>query len=159
MSLSPPSSKATPASFVAASSLPTSATTSLVGIPPERPWTGTFILAPIPPPHVLLANRPDLAVRNVSPTDLVAEFDYFRDLGYLETEIAGMAKGAPQRERFATAEAVVAAAAAETPATPVALSPSTLPDIGIPSWVQPTAHRLLEMQTNGRPYGKVVRWN
>ena len=81
ISVSPPSSNATPASFAASSSLPTSATTSLVGIPAERPWTGTFILAPMPPPHVLLANRPELAVRNVSPTDLVSVFDYFRDLG------------------------------------------------------------------------------
>ena len=91
----------------------------------------------------MLANRPELAVRNVSPTDLVSEFDYFRDLGYPETEIAGMAQRAAQRERIATAEAAVAAAAAETPATPVALPPSTVPDTGIPSWVLPVAHRLL----------------
>ena len=75
MSVNSPSSEATPASSAAASSVTTSATASLVGIPPDRPWTGTFILPPIPPPHVLLANRPELAVRNVSPTDLVSEFD------------------------------------------------------------------------------------
>ena len=54
-----------------------------------------------------------------------------------------MAQRAAQRERLATAEAAVAAAAAETPATPVALPPSTVPNTGIPSWVQRTAHRLL----------------
>ena len=62
---------------------------------------------------------------------------------YPETEIAGKAKRAAQRERLATAGAAVPAAAAETPARPVALPPSTVPDTGIPSWVQPTAHRLL----------------
>ena len=101
-----------PASSAAVSSLPTSATASLVGIAPDRPWTGWVILAPILPPHVLLANRHELAVRNVSPTDLVSEYDYFRELGYPETEIAGKAQRAAQRERFTTAEAAVGAAAA-----------------------------------------------
>ena len=92
---------------------------------------------------MLFANRPELAVCNVSPTDLVAEFVYFRDMGYPETEIAGMAQRAQQRERLATAETAVAAAAPESPATPIALPPSTVPDTGIASWVQPRAHRLL----------------
>ena len=69
---------------------------------------------------MLLANQPELAVRNVSLTELVWEFDYFRDLGYPETAIAWMAQPAAQRERLATAEAAVSAAAADTPATPVA---------------------------------------
>ena len=73
----------------------------------------------------------------------MSQFDYFRDLGYPETDIAGMAQRAAQRERLPTAEAAVAAAAAETPATPVALPTSTVPNTGIPSWLQQTAHRLL----------------
>ena len=54
-----------------------------------------------------------------------------------------MAERAAQRERLATAEAVVVAAPAETPAKPVALFPSAVANTGIPSWVQPTAHRQL----------------
>ena len=38
MSVSPPSANATPASSAAARTLPTSATTSLVGIRRDRPW-------------------------------------------------------------------------------------------------------------------------
>ena len=73
----------------------------------------------------------------------MAEFDYFRDLGYPEREIAGMAQRAAQPERLATAEAAVAAQAGETPAKSVALPPTTVPDTGIPSWVKPVGHRLL----------------
>ena len=54
-----------------------------------------------------------------------------------------MAKCPTHRERLATAEAAVAAAAAETPATSVALPPTTVPQTGIPSRVQTAAHRLL----------------
>ena len=54
-----------------------------------------------------------------------------------------MAQRAAQRERLAAPEAAVAAASAENPETPVALHPSTGTNIGIPSWVQPSAHRLL----------------
>ena len=57
----------------------------------------------------------------------MAEFEYFRDLGYPETEIAGMAQREAHREPLATAEAAVAAAAAETPAMSVALPPTTVP--------------------------------
>ena len=102
MSVNSPSSEATPASSAAASSVSTSAKASLFGIPPDRLWTGTIILVPIPPPYVLLANRAELEVRNVTPTDLVSEVDYFRDLGYPETEIAGIPQAAAQRVRVAT---------------------------------------------------------
>ena len=85
----------------------------------------------MPAPREILANRPELEVHNVSPTDLVSEFDYSRDLGYSETEIAGMAQRAAQYERLATAEAAIAAAA-ETPGKSVALPPTTGPDTGIP---------------------------
>ena len=54
-----------------------------------------------------------------------------------------MARGAATREGFATAEAAFLAAAAETPATLVALPPSTVPDSAIPSWENPMGHRLL----------------
>ena len=143
MSMGPSSAKATPVSFAAASSLPTSATTSVVGISADPQWTGTVILAPIPPPHLLLPNRPAQAVQNFSPTDFLSELDYFRALRYPLTEIVGMAPGPAVRERFATEEAGVLAPAAETPATPVVVGTSTENDTGIPSWERSSGHRLL----------------
>ena len=65
-----------------------------------------------------------------------------------------MSKRVEQRERLATAEAAIPAAEAETPATQVALPPSSVPDAGIPSWVQPVTHPLLvgdSDQTDARP--------
>ena len=64
-SLSHPSVIATPAyhmSNAVACRLARSTTVSLFGTNPERPWTGEFVLAPFPPPQVLLANRPELSI-------------------------------------------------------------------------------------------------
>ena len=73
----------------------------------------------------------------------MAHFDFFLELGYPESEIVGMAQRALQGERLAAAEAAVAAAAEQTPATSVALPPSTAPNTGITCSVQPVAYRLL----------------
>ena len=54
-------------------------------------------------------------MRRLSATDLVPEFDYFRDLGFPEEEIVGKDQRAEHRERLAAAEAAVLEAAAETP--------------------------------------------
>ena len=104
----------------------------------------------MPPPHVLLGNRPKIAVRSVSQTDLVALFDFFLDLGYPDTEIAGMVQRAAQHKRLETAEAAVALAAAETPATSVALPLTTVPVTVIPSYEQLAAHRLLVRDADQR---------
>ena len=73
----------------------------------------------------------------------MADLDYFRDLGYCETEIAGMAQCGYHRERLATVEAAVPVAAPETPATSIALPPTTVADTDIHSWVQLAVQRLL----------------
>ena len=99
--------------------------------------------AQITQPHALFENRPELAIRCDSLIDLVAYFDSFLDLAFQETEIAGTAQRAAQRQRLATAEAAVAVAPGDNPAMPIDLPPATVPQTGIPSWVQPPALRLL----------------
>ena len=73
------------------------------------------------PPHVLLATRPDITERNVSPTEELVAFDS-RNLGVPEAEIAGMAHRAEQLGRIRIAKEAIASAAAETPTTVVSTS-------------------------------------
>ena len=149
----PTSGEATPASHApnaTASSLPASPTPSIVGIHPERPWTGSCLPAPYRTPHELLPNRTELSIRTVSQTGLVEDIDYFRDLGYAESEIAGMAQRALQRERLAAAEAAVAAAAAQAPTMWVAFPPSNVPNTGISLWVHPMAYRVFVGEADQR---------
>ena len=115
---------------------------------------------PLAPSHGLLANLPQLAIRTISQTGLGADFDYYRDQGYSESEIAGMAQRAILCQRVAAAEAAVASAAPETPKTSVAYHGSTVSISAIPSRAQPTAYLLLNGDAlNREHYGKMRKWD
>ena len=153
-SISMPTSKAVQVARTASLNGPTSAVdASLLGVPRYQHWTGPFPLARMPPPHGLLATRSSIAERNVSPTEEVvstpSEFWMFRKQRMLaclyEQSIA----------RGPIAEEAVRAAAAEIPATSMALPPTTVPKKSIPSWVQPAAYkRWTGDQENGKHFGR-----